>query len=318
MLDLRLLHQALTLARHRNFARAAEALHMTQPALSRSIAGLETVLGERLFSRGPQGVEPTSFGRMLLSRAQILLDGATELERDFKLLRGLDIGELRVGAGAYPAELSVARAAGQLLGRHPQLRVDVALADLRELVAAVLSRKLDLAVIELSMVEGETRLATEALPQHEALFYCRAGHPLVAEASLTIERLLAFPLAGTRMPKRVAQTFLETARAGAIDPDTGDYLPPIKVDSISNAREVVMRSDAVAAAPRALMASEVAAGRLVELELRLPWMHTAYGFVYLRDRALSPAAEAFMAEVRAVETELAGPQRGSRSRREAA
>ncbi|HSQ09065.1 MAG TPA: LysR family transcriptional regulator, partial [Burkholderiaceae bacterium] len=45
MLDLRLLHQALTLARHRNFARAADALHVTQPALSRSIAGLETSLG---------------------------------------------------------------------------------------------------------------------------------------------------------------------------------------------------------------------------------------------------------------------------------
>jgi len=44
MLDLRLLHQALTLARHRNFARAAEALHMTQPALSRSIAGMEAAL----------------------------------------------------------------------------------------------------------------------------------------------------------------------------------------------------------------------------------------------------------------------------------
>jgi DNA-binding transcriptional LysR family regulator len=318
MLDLRLLHQALTLARHRNFARAAEALHMTQPALSRSIAGLETTLGERLFSRGPQGVEPTSFGMMLLSRAQTLLDGATELERDFKLLRGLDIGELRVGAGAYPAELSVARAAGQLLSRHPQLRVDLTLADVRELVAGVLSRKLDLAVIELSMVEGETRLSTETLPQHAALFYCRAGHPLVTESSLTIERVLAFPLVGTRMPKRVARSFLEIARVGAIDPGTGDYLPPVKVDSIAAAREVVTRSDAVAVAPRALIAADVTAGRLVELKLLLSWMHTAYGFVYLRDRALSPAAEAFMAEVRAIEMELAGTERGSRSRHEAA
>ncbi len=69
MLDLKLLHQALILARHRNFARAAEALHLTQPALSRSIAGLEAALGEKLFDRTRQGVEPTSFGRMLLARA---------------------------------------------------------------------------------------------------------------------------------------------------------------------------------------------------------------------------------------------------------
>jgi DNA-binding transcriptional LysR family regulator len=70
VLDLRLLHQALVLEHHRNFARAAEALNLTQPALSRSIAGLEAALGERLFDRTPQGVEPTAFGRMLLARAR--------------------------------------------------------------------------------------------------------------------------------------------------------------------------------------------------------------------------------------------------------
>lgn len=303
MLDLRLLHQALTLARHRNFARAAEALHMTQPALSRSIAGLEASLGEKLFNRTQQGVEPTSFGQMLLKRAQPLLDDAKELERDFRLMRGLDLGELRVGAGAYPAEISIGRAAGQLMSRHPRLRIEVTITDLRDIVAAVISRRLDLAVIELSLVDGETRIATEALPQHPGHFYCRAGHPLAAEKSLTIERILAYPFAGTRMPRRVAESFLQLAKAGAIDPESGDYLPPVKVDSIRVAKDVVMRSDAVGAAPLSLIATEVAAGQLLALALRLPWMSTGYGFVYLRDRLLSPAAEAFMAEVRRIEGE---------------
>ena len=325
MLDLRLLHQALTLARHRNFARAAEALHMTQPALSRSIAGLEATLGEKLFNRTRQGAEPTSFGQMLLARAKILLDGATELERDFELMRGLDIGELRVGAGAYPAELSIGRAAGQLMNRHPKLRIDVTITDLRSIAAATIDRKIDLAVIELSLVEGETRVATEALPQHRGYFYCRAGHPLAAETTLTIERILVFPFAGTRMPRRVAESFLQIARAGAIDPDSGDYLPPIKVDSIRVAKDVVMQSDAVGVAPLSMIAPEVRSGQLVALPLRLPWMSTGYGFVYLRDRMLSPAAEAFMAEVRSVEAEQvaqsqaltasSAPRRSRRARR---
>jgi len=301
MLDLRLLHQALTLARHRNFARAAEALHVTQPALSRSIAGLEAALKEKLFDRTRQGVNPTAFGRMLLSRAQALLDGATELERDFKLMRGLEIGELRIGAGAYPAETSVGRAVGQLMHRHPALRIEVTMTDLRSLAAAVIDRRLDLAVIELSIVEGESRIATEALPRHTGYFFCRAGHPLAGEKALTIERILAFPFVGTRMPRRVAENFLQIARAGAIDPDSGDYLPPVRVDSIRLAKDVVLRSDAVGVAPLSIIAPEVESGQLVALGLRLPWMSTAYGFVYLRDRLLSPAAEAFMAEVRSVE-----------------
>jgi DNA-binding transcriptional LysR family regulator len=304
VLDLRLLHQALTLARHRNFARAADALHMTQPALSRSIAGLEAALGEQLFNRTRQGVEPTSFGEMLLGRAQSLLDRANELERDFRLLRGLDIGELRVGAGAYAAELSVGTAVGRLMSRHPGLRIDVTITDLREIVAALIEHRIDLAVLELSLVEGETRIAAEALPQHMGWFYCRAGHPLAGEKALTIERVLAFPFAGTRMPRRVGESFLQIARAGAIDPDSGDYLPPIKADSIRVVKDVVMHSDAVAVAPLAMIAAEVQEGRLLPLQLRMPWMSTGYGFVHLRERRLSPAAEAFMAEVRSVEAEL--------------
>ncbi len=306
MLDLRLLNQALTLARHRNFARAAEALHMTQPALSRSIAGLESALGEKLFNRTHQGVEPTSFGQMLLARTQALLAEATELERDFKLMRGLDIGELRLGAGTYPAAMSVGRAVGQLMGRHPNLRVDVTTSDLRTIVEGVLSRRLDLAVIELSLVDRDARFATEALPEHAASFYCRVSHPLAVEKDLTIERVLAFPFAGTRMSPRVAATFLNLAKTGTIDPDSGDYLPPIKVDSIRLAKEVVMCSDAVGVAPLPLISVEIQSDRLMALPLWLPWMHTGYGFVYLRDRMLSPAAEAFMVEVRRIETELAG------------
>jgi DNA-binding transcriptional LysR family regulator len=111
------------------------------------------------------------------------------------------------------------------------------------------------------------------------------------------------------MPRRVAESFLQIARTGAIDPDAGDYLPPIKVDSIRIAKDVVMRSDAVGVAPLSMIAAEVESGQLVALALRLPWMTTGYGFVYLRDRLLSPAAEAFMAEVRHVEAEAAALSR---------
>lgn len=304
MLDLRLLHQALILARHRNFARAAEALHLTQPALSRSIASLEAALGERLFDRTRQGVEATAFGRMLLARAQPLVDDAAELERDFRLLRSLQIGELRVGAGPYAAELSVGRAAGRLMGHHPTLRVEVVSSDLRSLVDELLQRKVDLAVIELSLVEAETAIATEGLPEHAVTFYCRSGHPLAQQTATSLDEVLAYPYVGSRLPARVNPDFLQLARVGRIDADTGDYLPPVMVASIQLAKQVVLQSDGVGAAPLALLADEIGAGQLRPLPLRADWMHTRYGFAYLRERQLSPAAQAFMAELRAVEAEM--------------
>jgi DNA-binding transcriptional LysR family regulator len=325
VLDLRLLHQAVTLARFRNYARAAQALHLTQPALSRSIAGLEARLGERLFNRTQRGVEPTAFGALLLARGQALLEEAAGLEREFTAMRGLDIGELSVGAGAYPAQMSVGRAVGRLVGEHPGLRIEVMSDDVRVIVDALLSGKIALAVIELSVVAGEPRLASEPLPAHPACFYCRAGHPLAAEAAPAIERIMQFPYAGTRMPPRVAQAFLALAKAGSIDRDTGDYVPPIRVDSVPMVKDVVLASDAVATAPLAFIADDVARGRLVALSARAPWMQTGYGFVHLRGATLSPAALAFKEAVWDEERRIAAeearaaarppPSSASRSRR---
>jgi DNA-binding transcriptional LysR family regulator len=157
-------------------------------------------------------------------------------------------------------------------------------------------------------VSGEPRLASEPLPAHPACFYCRAGHPLAAETAPTIERILQFPYAGTRMPPRVAQAFLALAKAGCIDRDTGDYVPPIRVDSVPMVKDVVLASDAVAAAPRAFIADDVARGGLVALAARAPWMQTGYGFVHLRGAALSPAAQAFKVAVWQEERRIAADE----------
>ena len=304
MLDLKQLHYALTLARHRNYARAANALNLSQPALSRSIAALEKTLGVKLFDRNRQGVAPTAFGERFLARGSTLLTDATELQRELQLMQGLEIGALRIGAGPYPAEACVGPAIGRLATKHPRLRVTVDTGDWRDMLQGLLAARIDLAVVELSVVEQDARLALEPLPQHVAAFYCRPGHPLLKEKAPTLERLFQFPVVSAKLPARVAQTFLQMAKAGSIDPATGDYLPPIKVDTVALAKGVTHVSDAVGLAPLCLIAADIEAGALTTLPFRQPWLHTNYGFVYLKDRTLSPATQAFMAEVRTVEAQL--------------
>ncbi len=304
MLDLKLVHYARVLATHRNFARAAEALGLSQPALSRSISRLEAGLGVDLFDRTPQGVEPTAFGERYLAVGSELLAQAAALERELTLLQGLEIGVLRVGAGPYPADMSVGAALGRLIARHPRVRFELDTGDWRRIVDQVLRVQLDVAVVELSTIERDPRLLTEPLPTHRGVFFCRADHPLRQAAALTIERLLEFPLASTKLPPRVGAVFHRRAKAWAIDPDTGDYLPPVKVDNLSLVQAVVSSSDAIGIAPPCIIAREVQAGRLAALRFRARWLHTSYGFVCLKDRALSPAAKAFMTEVRSVEAAL--------------
>jgi DNA-binding transcriptional LysR family regulator len=309
VVDLHLLSHAIALAKHGTYARAAEALHVSQPTLSRQIASLEAALGVRLFDRGRKGVSPTAFGRLLLHRASLLVLEAADFERDIELLQELKVGELRVGSGVYPAELSVGTAVGRLAARHPGLRVNVTTGDWRDAIAAVLSGDSDIAVVELSVLEGDKRLNIELLPPHDAVFYCRPGHPLLSERDLTLERIFDFPFAGPKLAPRVAAMLSRALRRPTVEEGTGDFLPSIKVDTVGLAKDAVAASNAFGVAPATAITDSVALGRLVPLALRPQWLHTGYGFAWLKNRSLSPAARAFIVEMTAVEAQLANSEK---------
>lgn len=303
-LDARSLQQAVTLATHGSYRRAADALHLSQPALSRSIASLEATLGVRLFDRGRRGVRPTEFGQLLIDRGSSLLAGFDELRREIALAKGLETGELKVGAGLYPAEISVATAVGRLSARHPRLRIALRAGPWREIADAVGGGDLDVAVVELSALRAQPRLAIEPLPQHRATIVCRPGHPLLAHRRLTPERVFRYPFVGPRLPPRVGEPLQPLAPSLRLDAVSGDVIPPLHVESIALAKKIVAAGDGIAALPRVLVDAELAAGELAALPWRPRWLRTGYGFVYRRDRTLSASASAFMAEVRVIESGL--------------
>ena len=83
------------------------------------------------------------------------------------------------------------------------------------------------------------------------------------------------------------------------------------MNSLSHARLIARDSDALFPATAALLAEDVAAGRLVKLDCRVPEMRTTYGVLYLRGRTLAPAAKMFIETLRAVELESARADVGS-------
>lgn len=303
-LDAKALRMVLTLASQGNFRRAAEALHLSQPALSRSLASLEAALGVRLFDRGARGVTPTVFGRVLMDRGRNLVAGLADIRHELALLQGLGAGTLRVGAGMYPAEISVGTAIGRLAARHPGLRISLRAGPWREIHEALLANQLDIAVAELSPLEDEPGLTLDELPRHTAHFICRPGHPLLDATTLSLELVFSYPFVGPRLPLRIARAFATLPPGFALAEPGDSIVPPLHVESIALAKRIVAAGDAVAALPRALVAAELEAGSLAALSWRPDWLHTHYGFAYSRARSLSPATLTFMAEVRAVEAGL--------------
>jgi DNA-binding transcriptional LysR family regulator len=305
-LELRQIAHALALAKFRHYARAAEALRLTQPSLSRSIASLEDALGVRLFDRGRNGVEPTAFGRILLERGAELVRAECELRREIALTAGLDAGTLTIAAGPYASEVSVARAVAAVVAAHPRLRIQLRTVDPVDVIAEVVSRRVDLGVVQLpSRHELTAQLSFEPLQPHSVFLACRPGHPLLKVREVSLERALKYPLVSIRLVGVQAMSALAGGAMGAYDADAATFLPAIQVTSLALARQIAQESDALFPGTASMLADDVDRGRLALLGPRLPKMVTTCGLLTLRERTLSPSAQVFIRVLRDVDAELA-------------
>ncbi len=179
--ELQQLRQVIALAEHGSFVRAAAALHISQPALSRSIQNLERHFGSELFQRSSVGVVPTDVGRLYIERARDVLRLAEDLERDAGTQRTLRGGSVAVGAGPFPFESFLGPAAARLTDQFPGVSVQLRSRDWDDLVRELRSRQLDFFIAETSTLQREPDLEIAPLPSKHAIYLvARAGHPLTA------------------------------------------------------------------------------------------------------------------------------------------
>jgi len=303
-LELRQLRHVMALAQHGNFARAAEALSISQPALSRSIQSIERALGARLFDRTSVGVVPTAIGQRLVENSRDILGRAQETERELKLMMGLEVGELRVGAGPYPAEISVGQAASRFLQEYPRLTLEVSVGDWIYMTPRIAGGEIDVFVGTTSTARRDARLSIEPLPSHQGYLFVRAGHPLTTRPEIGLADVMAYPFAGTTLPPEVsAQLGIRDEPFGTMRSD-GVFVPRVRLDTFRLARQIVLQTEAVGLAVVSQIAEDVRLGRLRILPLVLPWLRSSFAIIRLAERTPSPAEDAFCRILRDVEAEI--------------
>ncbi|NBB34990.1 LysR family transcriptional regulator [Pseudomonas kielensis] len=308
----RRLRQFLALIEHAHFGRAAKTLGISQPALSKSIQLLESELGVTLFDRRPEGVVLTAFGRLLHEKSHRMLMVEEDLRRDIALLAGGDIGALKVALGPYPSVTSGYASIARLHARHPQIRITAHVAGWREVAHQVASGTVDLGIAEISTLQGQEEFTCELLGEHEGRLFCRPGHPLLSQKrSPTLAQTLDYPWVASRIPLRLATHLLPATLgcAGAYDALTGDFVPAIEIDVPMQIVQFVESSNALALGNLSTFEPQIRAGEIVPLPTHDLALRTHYGFIYLKERSLPPAVEAYMREVRAVEEEICQRER---------
>lgn len=309
MIESKLILCAIALARHGNFARAAESLGISQPSLSRNIATLERQVGVKLFDRGGRRVIPNAYGEVLLERGNKLVETEESLLRELQMLGSLDFGRLVIGTGPYPADISVGIAVGRLVAAHPRLKVRVVKNSPEQIYHGLTNRELDVGVFDVGASAQDEALHCEPLPEHALGLFCRPGHPLTLETELSVAKILAYPLVTTLLRGDKATLAMAVGISGGhavtagVGRYTGDYEPAIHVNALSMACEIASHSDAVYPGPVVVEATRPKASQLVRLDFEIPAMHTGYSLVYLKGRSPSPAASAFISVLLQVEAE---------------
>ena len=306
MITHRNLKYALKLAEIGNYRRTAEALHITHSALVRGIKTLENYLEVRLFDRGGGvKVTPTDIGLTFLEHARKVNLAEGDLLNEIQAQVGLEKGLLRVAMGPFPSKMCGHAAIGRLVRRHRTLKFKVGILPYSKIKDVILNREVDIGICELGEAVKNVELRTEPLGEHISVFFCRPGHPLLDQRSLTIPDLLDFPWCCTRMPSRLtAHLPADLGLAAGTDPLTGELVPAIEVDVISDVAAVIANSDALCPSALLMFREKLDAGTISFLPFHQPWMMTNYGFVSLKQRTLSPIVLAFMDNVRKVEQEL--------------
>jgi DNA-binding transcriptional LysR family regulator len=182
-LDLRLVRYFAVVAEHLNFGRAAAALHLAQPALSRQIQRLEHQLGARLLDRTPQGSRLTDAGRVFLPRAHDLLDAAHETALATRA--AVAPGAITIG---YVGDLVVTPAVRELRRRHPDAVVTTRYLGWRD-ASALPERRVDALVTRLPMPFPDGRFRVEALYEEPRVLVVPASHPFAGKEHVALDDL---------------------------------------------------------------------------------------------------------------------------------
>lgn len=179
-------------AAHRHVGRAADALGLTQPALTRAIARMEALAGMPLFERHPKGVVLTQAGEAFLARAQRIRLEYDDALREMHQMKTGELGILRLGYSPTLDDQRVMGSVRRMLLERPAARLQIVEKLMQYLLEMLVEGELDLVI---APVPSPPMPELEALPLHEDVLYVVAdqSHPLHKRRNLQLADLAAEP-----------------------------------------------------------------------------------------------------------------------------
>ena len=285
---------------YRNIHRAAEELHMTQPAASKQIKDLEEMLDVRLFERLPRGMEPTIYGETMIRHARMALTSLALAHDDIVALRAGLAGQVEVGVIMSPAMGLLPRALARIKEQAPLLRIGVQVESSNVLLDKLQRGTLDFMIGRILEKDESTGLIYEELTEEPACAVVRPGHPLLENRQLELkdiaDRPWILPPPGSILRHRFDMMF---RRAG--------LAPPVNVvdtTALLLITALLQQTDSLHVMPQEVAQYYASLNVMRILPIELPCKMDAFGIIRQQDHLLSPGADLLLKAVRAAASEI--------------
>ncbi|MGI6092681.1 MAG: LysR family transcriptional regulator [Veillonellaceae bacterium] len=218
-MDIHHLVYFIEVARHRNFTKAAQALHISQPSISKMIKVLEEELGVRLFSRTTRQIELTDAGRAVLHEAQHIINSFQNLKSELSDVMQLKTGNILFGLPPMIGASFFSKIIGKFNQQYPGITIKLIEVGSRQVEYGIEDGSLDIGVVALPIVK-EDAFEMLSFVKEPLMVITPNDHRLAAKAKVSLVELKDEPLAFYREDFSLHDTIIERCSERGFYPKT--------------------------------------------------------------------------------------------------
>jgi DNA-binding transcriptional LysR family regulator len=268
-----------TVARLLSFTKAAESLHMTQPAVTFQVRQLEEYFNTRLFDRTHNRISLTEAGNRVYGYADRIFALYAEMENSVRDLTGEVSGVLLLGASTTIAEYMLPALLGDFKAKYPEVSIRLQVANTDGIVSMVENNVIDLGVVEAPVTNKN--LVVETCRMDRMVLIVPPNHELAAKKSVPITELTNYPYICREEGSGTREVMLESMNtAGANPADLNIVMELGSPEAVKGAVEAGM---GISILSRATIDKEIKLGSLVAIELEDP-IERPFSFVHQKQK----------------------------------
>jgi len=282
--QLRAFHEV---ARHQSFSAAARALHVTQPAVTTHVRGLETSLGVRLFRRRGRRMVLTETGALLFLQSREVFELERTMERTVAEVRSLERGVLRVGTTKTYSQHLMPSLTTRFHAAHPGVRMVLDEGTSLDMCRSLLDLRNELAVV--ARVEGQRGVTFVPFRTERVVLVAAPTHPFAARKEILFRELEGLPIITREEGSGVQALTRACFDERGMTPDV-----LVETGNVEFIKEMVEGGEALSFLVESAVADDLALGRLVAVRIEDQELMLDVNIAYLDEDTLSPAASAFL------------------------